>query len=503
MRSFLRTILTSAAAASLLLSSPARAEDPAPAPDQQQKKVDDLTKEVEALKQQVKRTEEKSLARWLTIGGDYRFRLDSLRGEVPDYFQFMGPTAMPAATPGFDPRNDTLMTNRFGLNLKAKATKNVTVTSRLLMYKTSGMGTADATNAGFFADRLSILDGSIGHVPSDNTLRVDQVFATWSNIFDQPLWFSVGRRPSTGGSPTHVRQNNPPPGNGGVPGLLVDYAFDGMTLGYAPEISFLPGAYAKFCYGRGFEAGYSNRNDLADTDMIGVQVIPMDIDPIRIDFQWNRGFNIFDNPNDVGNELGDIDWYGVGLLSTLKDLGPGSLTSFASVATSITHPNGKHALMTAGMDPATGQPVKLDTGAGLLVNGADDSDRTGYGMYVGLRYDLPSGTKIGGEYNHGTKYWMPFDPAADDMWTSKLGTRGNVYEAYLIQELNLAPLSSFVSKAFFKVGYQHYDFDYTGSNNWVGAPVKISQLTASPFNAQMFAPLESAQDVYGTFEVKF
>jgi hypothetical protein len=495
-RTFLRTILTGAAVASLALPLAGRAADPDPQqPDPQQQKVDSLTKEVEALKQQVKRNEEKSISHWLTIGGDYRFRLDSLRGEVPDYFQFMGPSAMPVLTPGFDPRNDTLMTNRFGLNLKAKATKNVTVTSRLLMYKTSGMGTADATNAGFFADRLSILDGSIGHVPSDNTLRVDQVFATWSNILDQPLWFSVGRRPSTGGSPTHVRQNNPPPGNGGVPGLLVDYAFDGMTVGYAPEVSFLPGAYAKFCYGRGFEAGYSNRNDLADTDMIGVQVIPVDIDPIRLDFQWNRGFNIFDNPNNVGQELGDIDWYGVGALSTLKRLGIGDLTSFASVATSITHPNGKHALLAGAGSP--------DSGAGLLVNGADDSDHTGYGLYVGLRYDLPSGTKLGGEYNHGTKYWMPFDPAADDMWTSKLGTRGNVYEAYLIQELNLAPVSSFVSKAFFKVGWQYYDFDYTGSNNWVGAPVKISQLTASPFNAQMFAPLKSAQDVYGTFEVRF
>ncbi len=498
MRKFLRSILTGAAVASLALPMAGRAADPDPQqPDPQQpdaQKVEKLTKEVEALKQQVKRNEEKSISHWLTIGGDYRFRLDSLKGEVPDYFQYMGPSAMPVLTPGYKVYNDTLMTNRFGLNLKAKATKNVTVTSRLLMYKTSGMGTAEATNAGFFADRLSILDGSIGHVPSDNTLRVDQVYATWSNIADQPLWFSVGRRPSTGGSPTHVRQNNPPPGNGGVPGLLVDYAFDGMTVGYAPEFLF-PGAYAKVCYGRGFEAGYSSKNNLRDTDMLGVQVIPVDIDPIRIDFQWNRGFDIFDNPNAVGNQVGDIDWYGVGLLSSLKNIGPGNLTSFASVATSITHPNGKHALL-AG-------PGSPDSGAGLLVNGPDKTDHTGYGAYVGLRYDLPSGTKLGGEYNYGSKFWMPFDPAADDMWTSKLGTRGNVYEAYLIQELNLAPISSFVSKAFVKVGYQYYDFTYTGSNNWIGAPVKISELTASPFNAQMFAPLKSAQDVYGTFEVKF
>ena len=460
-----------------------------------QQKLDALSKEVEALKQQTKKTDEKSIGRWLTIGGDYRFRVDSLRGKVPSYYQFMSPTAMPVLMPESKPKNDALMTNRFGLNLKAKATKDVTVTTRLLMYKTSGNGTADATNAGFFADRSQILDGTIGHVPSDNTLRVDQVFATWSNIADQPIWFSVGRRPSTAGSPTHVRQNNERPGNGGVPGLLVDYAFDGLTLGYAPDIEALPGAYTKFCYGRGFEAGYSSQNNLRDTDMMGIQIVPVDTDPLRLDFQWNRGFNIFDNPNNVGNQLGDIDWYGLGALSTLKNVGPGNLNLFASTGMSITHPNGNHALLAGAGSP--------DSGAGLLMNGTDVKDNTGYSAYVGLRYDLPTGTKLGAEYNYGSKYWMPFDPAADDMWTSKLGTRGNVYEAYIIQELKLQPISSYLSKVFFRLGYQYYDFDYTGSNNWVGAPVKIADLTASPMNAQMFAPLKSAQNIYATFEVKF
>lgn len=414
------TVLALLTGLSLPLAASAAEED-------LQKKVDLLSKEVELLKGQVKKVDDKSLGKWLTVSGDYRFRIDSLRGDAPGYFQFLSPTAMPVLMPASTPKNDALMTNRFGLNLKAKATQDVTVTSRLLMYKTSGNQTADATNAGFFADRSSILDGSIGHVPSDNTLRVDQVFATWSNIAEQPLWFSVGRRPSTGGSPTHLRQNNDRPGNGGVPGLLVDYAFDGMTLGYAPDINALPGAYGKICYGRGFEAGFDTKNNMRDTDMLGIAIVPIDTDPLRIDLQWNRGFNIFDNPNKVTNQLGDIDWYGMGALSTLKHVGPGNLTLFASTGLSITHPNGNHALMNFGSG-------LQDTGAGLLVNGPDKTDHSGYSAYVGLRYDLPSGTKLGAEYNYGSKYWMPFDPAADDMWTSKLGTRGNVYETYIIQE---------------------------------------------------------------------
>jgi hypothetical protein len=129
------------------------------------------------------------------------------------------------------------------------------------------------------------------------------------------------------------------------------------------------------------------------------------------------------------------------------------------------------------------------------------SDKYGWAMAAGVRYDLPSKTKIGFEFNHGSENWITMAFAADDMWTSKVGTRGNVYEPYVIQELNLKPISSHFSKAFFKLGYQYYDFEYTGSNNWVGAPVKISEIKAS--DMLMMAPVKSAYNVYGTFEVQF
>src|SRR4030042_2896253 len=65
-----------------------------PAADEEiQKKVDALSKEVQDLQQQVAQSKEgkKSISDWLTIGGDYRFRIDSLRGEVPAYYQFNPP----------------------------------------------------------------------------------------------------------------------------------------------------------------------------------------------------------------------------------------------------------------------------------------------------------------------------------------------------------------------------------------------------------------------------
>ncbi|HEY5898066.1 MAG TPA: DUF3373 domain-containing protein [Burkholderiales bacterium] len=563
------------------------------ADDELGKKIEALTRELEQLKSQVraneaktaqareaKTAESKSLGRWLSIGGDYRFRVDRLRGETKpftdvnatfqnvqqklqaDFFanpstaagsstyfgapaagsmstagalsalmqfsQAMGGVrtaeearafvsapanqgliqgigAFGVAVPAYKPENKSLYTNRLGLDLHAKATQDVSFTGRLLMYKTFGAQDDKAVvndgSAPFFADRVGVFDGTLGHVPSSSDLAVDRAYATWSNIAERDMWFSVGRRPSTGGASSHVKQNAARPGTGGVPSLLVDYAFDGATLGYAPDIDALPGAYGKICYGRGFESGfrYTPGNSLADTDMIGVSLVPIDTDRLRVWLQWNRGMNIFDAPTMnatyFGNtqpraNLGDIDWYGAGVLSTLKNVGRGDLNLFADFGLSQTHPN---------------ENVSSQFGFQGLLTGAffqpeAPRDKTGWAIALGMRYDLPSRTKLGLEYNHGSKNWITFAPAADDMWTAKQGTRGNVYEAYVIKELDSAPVSSPFAKAFFRFGFQYYDFQYTGSNNWVGAPVKISEV-----NGQMMTltPLRKAYDLYATFEVKF
>lgn len=495
-----------------------------------QQKLDSLSKEVESLKQQVDQTKKKSLGQWLSIGGDYRFRYDYLRGDAPSYFQLNPNNAqadgsdllIPASKTKY--KNDALYTNRFGLDLKAKATQDVTVTARLLMYKISGAQDDTAIrgnngNQAFFSDRAGIFDGTIGHVPSDSKLAVDRVYATWNNIAGQPVWFSIGRRPSTGGIPTHLKSNTQHPGVSGVPQLLVDYAFDGVTLGYAPEIESLPGAYAKICYGRGFENGITpeNGNSLHDTDMIGLNVVPYDTDKLRVQLQYNRAMNIFDTPNMLSGpfagarpsvQLGDIDWFGLDFLGAIKEVGIGTVNWFAAGALSKTHANKntmKLRIQTPvdfdGPGPGAATDI-MDTQSGLLFTGTP-KDSTGWSVYAGTRYDIEqTGTKLGFEFNHGSKNWITFAPAADDMWTSKVGTRGNVYEGYVIQELKLKPISSYISKTFFKIGYQYYDFDYTGSNNWVGAPVKITD-AMSQANPQMMTPLKSAQNIYATFEVKF
>ncbi len=492
-------------------------------------KIEALSKELDRMKQQMQEMQKKDETKeqritvvekkaeavagpsWLTIGGDFRTRMDSLHAKSVD-IGGAGKVLFGPNPQGKDVANDALMTNRFGLNLQAKATEDVTVKARLLMYKIWGHESESPVAAGntaggnaFFADRFFNFDGNIGHIPKDNTLRVDQAYATWSNVLNAPVWFSVGRRPSTGGVPTNIRQNAEKIGSAGTPGLLIDYAFDGGTLGYAPDIDALPGAYAKFCFGKGFDSGFrlgstANANDVKDVWFVGLNVVPYDTDTFHTEIQYSRALNIFAFPESntfygvPNTNVGDIDQLGAVISGKINNLGIGDLNLFLSPGMSRTHPN-SNAMDLAGFGAGK---------YGLLWDpGTEQKSRTGYAVYLGGRYDIKkTGTKLGLEYNHGTKNWITFAPAADDLWTGKLGTRGNVYEAYVIQELNKKPIAK-RGNAFFRLGFQHYDFKYSGSNNWIGAPYKISDMNTSFTVPQMFAPLKSANDIYLTFDVTF
>ncbi|MDA8087275.1 MAG: DUF3373 family protein, partial [Nitrospiraceae bacterium] len=313
----------------------------------------------------VKSYAEQQVAPWLTIGGDYQARLDYLQGSTPTYWsvtdaaKFAGSRgAVGAATAGQDYRNNSLLTNRFGLDIQAKALQNVSVKARLLMYKVWGSDSSNpVTSHMFFLDRAGVFDGDLGHVPSSDFVNVDYAYATWSNIADLPVWFSIGRRPSTNGVPGNLRRNAVNIGSAGVPSFLIDYAFDGLSIGYAPYIEALPGAYAKFCLGKGFDSGFINHdalNQLHDTTMVGIQVVPYNTDALEVQLQWNRAIDIFDAPPDYQlptdatggvemtlnptNNLGNIDQFGATGFGKIKNV-----NYFVSGALSITHPNGNQA----------------------------------------------------------------------------------------------------------------------------------------------------------------
>jgi hypothetical protein len=141
--------------------------------------------------------------------------------------------------------------------------------------------------------------------------------------------------------------------------------------------------------------------------------------------------------------------------------------------------------------------------------GANTDSENGYHAHVGIRYDIDSaGLKLGAEWNYGSQYWIGFTPGHDDLYASKIAARGNVYEVYGIYDLPMGQAISKYAKTFMRLGYQHYEYDYSGSNDWNMAPYDLSDSAdlakLTLLNGMMgYDPVESADQIYLTLEVAF
>ncbi len=437
---------------------------------------------------------------WLEFGGDYQLRYDSLRGTVPDYTEFMLGTQINR----YNVRNDALFTNRFGLNMKANPLEDVSFKARLLTYKVWGSQTTqpiDGLYMGMPAMLRPVEDNAQGHYPGGSEVYVDQAYAGWSNILDLPIWFSIGRKPSTGGWPENMRQNLEKEGTAGVPGFLIDAAFDGYTIGFAPDIEVLPGFFMKYCQGKGMDSGFANVSPIPkDTDFAGLMTTFYDSGNFHVESLVMTANHLLSAPPDgmmvldhlwsSSADLGSVEWWGIGAGGKIAN----HLNVFASIAQDFWNPS---------------ENVRPDFGMGMLwqQNYPEQRSRhSGTGVYAGARYDFDTTrTKVGIEYTHGTKYWFPYGASSNDMWGNKLATRGASYEVYAIQELDEKSVAK-RGKAYFRIGYQYYDFEYTGSLNWLEVPVKISDLTTHDTigaGQQWLVPLRRASDLYITFDVRF
>jgi hypothetical protein len=95
-------------------------------------------------------------------------------------------------------------------------------------------------------------------------------------------------------------------------------------------------------------------------------------------------------------------------------------------------------------------------------------NREGQMVYLGLRYSFPQNdgkTKVGFEFNHGSKYWFNFANAEDDIIAPKTNTRGEVYETYLTHRIS----ERFILKA----AFQRYNYTWSGSGWHLGAPKRL------------------------------
>ena len=143
-----------------------------------------------------------------------------------------------------------------------------------------------------------MMDGNSTRQPVDNVVRVDRAFFNWTNIAGQPIWLSIGRRPTTDGPPAHIRMGTEE--RMASPIAFMDYAFDGATLGYAYQwgSEALGTGRVRFCYGRGFEDGLST-NHLNDMDFAGFNLDVLQSGYRLLNIQVFEAFNIVNTPDGV------------------------------------------------------------------------------------------------------------------------------------------------------------------------------------------------------------
>lgn len=459
-------------------------------------KVDDMDTMLE------EKSEKWDLASRFQFDGDFRARGDYYKASnvfaagTPLRMTGVDPdTGMPtwATTSAGDQDNDTIMTNRFRLNMRVKATEDLEFKGRLAMYKAWGMQSTPDDLAGGFP----MFDGNTSRTPNDSALYVDRAFVNWNNIGGAPVWFSVGRRPTSDGPPAQLRMNND--NRMATPIAYMDYPFDGLSLGYGYNwgVEELGSGRVRFCYGRGFENGlqYDQGSPVDDTDFAGFSWDVMQKGPRFMNIQTFGVYNLFNYPA-FSNDADNV--YFSSMMGPRKDLGQmyhtstvymdkiNNLNYFVAGGWSHSDPNEN------GMfnDPLSATPKNTDS-------------EDGYSFYTGVRYDIDNlGLKLGAEYNYGSQYWVSFSPGHDDLYMSKLATRGNAYELYMIYDLPTGEAISKFAKTFVRLGWQFYDYNYSGGFDWNYKPY---DLDSEKDKLQMLGmnPVESANQVYITFEAYF
>jgi hypothetical protein len=387
---------------------------------------------------------------------------------APMQQQLFGMLMPSTFTPAYDNNNAAMFTNRLRLNFDAKVSDNVSFTGRLAMYKAFG----DSTGVQVFDGQPTSMnvDGTTAGVPNSDQLRVERAYFSWNEIGGSKLYLSIGRRPSTGGPPMNYRQDEL---RGGTPsGSLIDYQFDGITVGYKISDKMI----WRLCWGLGYESGWGNGNllkmpqdRLKDSHFLGANLDLWNTEDTLVQATYAHAFNVTDGFNgSVVLTVNPLTGDPVNAPVVMRYTPSANLGGIHLFGMNVTRKAKAVDFYTSGNLSAT-RPNGVTTPFGGLMSDPFETpvNHAGYMFLGGLRYNLPNDerTKIGFEFNHGSQYWFNFAQASDDIVAPKTDTRGNVYEAYLTHRIN--------SRFIFKADFIRYNYDYSGSGWHLGAPKSL------------------------------
>ena len=451
----------------------------------------------------------------VAFGIEFRSRADTLQYKdiqvAPSMLTsgLIGQTLSPADLPGmlammppgvmvpdkYDATNDIILTNKFRLTMKAKVNDQLNFDGRLAAYKVFGDSSGVKFNQGSLNDVT--LDGNISSLPHGDTIRLERAYFNYKKDWGRvPTNFSVGRRPGTDGSPLEYMNYSL---EGGSPlATIINWQFDGASYNLGlEEVTGIPGAAFKICYGQGFEGDWGNsyalnarQPSVDDVHFGGFIATLFDNDSTSAVLNYAHAWDITDgftglsvmpfivsdngdgtftfSQNEGGyitrlepyTEIGDWDAASLLLRTNLTERFDKDIDLFIAGSWSHTSPS-----------RTSENPFYKFMGQGLLNSNGELEDRDGYMIYLGAVFAMPWDARFGLEYNYGSRYWFNFSGAEDSVVGSKLAVRGHVYEGYWHQPI--------VNDNFFAtIGVRYYDYEYTGSGSPMGEPVKIDELSS-------------------------
>ena len=351
--------------------------------------------------------------------------------------------------------NNSLLTSRLYLTMAAAPMEGLIFKGKLAIYSTWGAHLYDES-AGF-------KDWSGSSKASDTVMRVKEAYFVYSTeVGEQPISLSIGRRPSSNGFLANYRENEPEPGSplAHVVNMEVNAAM--VKLNWD---RFVTGAYTKFVYGRAhtgdtngvYSVGEKPWGPYAETDSDNDDVDfflalgdAYNDGQYQIMYQWAHIFNTkgqqYNDPTTKKDAAGEADLFSVGL--KIDGIG-NEINDFLDETTVF----------------ISGAYSNYNAKDGYQLLGSENGgSQDGTSVWVGAIFPdmITDSGRLGIEYNHGSKYWTPMTWAEDTAIGSKIAVRGDAYEAYWNFDLfGVKYLPS-------QVRYTYAQHDYTPNLNCAG-----------------------------------
>ncbi len=370
--------------------------------------------------------------------------------------------------------NNGVLSNRLWINMKYKATQNISFTGQLAYNKTYGARSGTGTFAQY--DQFDWIANE--KATSDDIVRVKKAYFFYANQtfagLKMPWTFSIGRRPSTNGHLAHFREDDEP---SSPMAHSINVEFDGLSSKFdISNYTGINGQYIKFCLGRGGTNAAESLSgtpyattpgDVKDIDLMGAIISLYNDGHYSLTTQTYHAKNLIDvngTTNPAFENVGDLSSFTANFVAEgIGEEGSDFLWSkwlgqfldntifFVSYATSQTRPYEN----------------------GTMLGSTDD--KVGKSYWVGLNMPtLSEKGRWGLEYNHGDKYWRAITYAEDTLIGSKVAARGEAYEIYWTE-----PFANDVMS--WQLRFTYIDYKYTGSNGFFGGNALGTTGTGTPF----------------------